>query len=99
MFPSGIFDNQTKHHQSYDFVGGVKETNSVINEGVILHSHVYYEKMHIAMYTLAMAMLGLSPRRGYDNSSVTKEFNTHSTYAIGTTVTARSIVPPKPVVK
>jgi len=57
------------------------------------------EKMHIAMYRLAMAILGLSPRRGYGSSPETKEFNTHITYAIGTKVTERSIVPPKPVVK
>ena len=41
MFPSGIFYNQTKHHHSYDFVRGVKEARSVIDEGVILHSQVY----------------------------------------------------------
>jgi len=79
MFPSGIFDNQTQHHQAYDFVGGVVETRSVINEGVKLHSQVYYGRMHIAMYRPAMAILGLSPRRGYGSSPVTKEFNIHIT--------------------
>ncbi len=44
MLPSGIFDHETKHHRSYDFVRGVIETRSVINEGVKLHSHVYYGK-------------------------------------------------------
>jgi hypothetical protein len=44
MFPSGIFEHETKHHQAYDFVRGVVETRSVINEGVKLHSHVDYGK-------------------------------------------------------
>jgi hypothetical protein len=44
MFPSGIFENETKYHHSYDFVRGVIETRSVINEGVILHPHIYYGK-------------------------------------------------------
>ena len=55
--------------------------------------------MHIAMYTPAMAILSFSPSRGYGNVPATKEFNTHIAYANGTTVTARSVVPPKPVVK
>jgi len=55
--------------------------------------------MHIAMYTLAMAILAFSPRRGYGNAPATKKFNTHIAYANGTIVTARSVVPPKPVVK
>ncbi|NIU59025.1 MAG: hypothetical protein GWN67_22360, partial [Phycisphaerae bacterium] len=44
MFPSGIFQHETKHHRSNDFVRGVIETRSVINEGVILHSHIYDAK-------------------------------------------------------
>ena len=55
--------------------------------------------MHIQMYRKAMIILGLRPRRGYGSTPVTKEFKTHNTYASGTTVTARSIVPPNPVVK
>jgi len=41
MLSSRIFDHETKHDHSYDFVRGVKETSSIINEGVKLHSHVY----------------------------------------------------------
>ena len=44
MLPSGIFDYETKHHHAYDFVRGVEETRSVINEGIKLHSHVYEGK-------------------------------------------------------
>ena len=44
MFPSGIFDHETKHHPADDFVGSVVETRSVISEGVKLHSHVDYGK-------------------------------------------------------
>ena len=41
MLASGIFDHKTEHHHAYDFVREIIETRSVINEGVILHSHVY----------------------------------------------------------
>ena len=41
VLPSGIFDHETKQHQAYNFVRGVIETGSRIDEGVILHSHVY----------------------------------------------------------
>jgi hypothetical protein len=44
MFPSGIFEHETKYHHAYDFVRGVEETRSVINEGVKLHSQVYHGK-------------------------------------------------------
>ena len=44
MLSSRIFDNETKHDHSHDFVSGVKETSSIINEGVKLHSHVYEGK-------------------------------------------------------
>ena len=44
MLPSGIFKHETKHHHCDDFVSGVKETSSQINEGFILHSHVYEGK-------------------------------------------------------
>ena len=44
MFPPGVFQHETEHHYCYDFVRGVKETSSVINEFVKLHPHVYYGK-------------------------------------------------------
>ena len=44
MLSPRIFDHETKHDHSYDFVSGVIETSSIINEGVKLHSHVYEAK-------------------------------------------------------
>jgi len=44
MLSSRIFDHETKHDHSYDFVSGVVETSSIINEGVKLHPQVYEGK-------------------------------------------------------
>ena len=44
MLSSRIFEHETKHHHSYDFVRGVIETSSIINEGVEFHSQVYEGK-------------------------------------------------------
>ena len=44
MLSPGIFDHETKHDHSYDFVKGVIETSSIISECVKLHSHVYEGK-------------------------------------------------------
>ncbi len=44
MLPSGKFEHETQHHHCYDFVRGVEETRSVINEGIKLHPHVYEGK-------------------------------------------------------
>ena len=44
MLSSRIFDHETKHDHSNDFVRGVKETSSQINESVKLDPHVYEGK-------------------------------------------------------
>ncbi len=44
MLPSAIFEHETKHRHCYDFVRGVIETSSQINEAFKLHSHVYEGK-------------------------------------------------------
>ena len=44
MLPSGIFDYETEHHHTYDFVNGVVKACSVIYEEVILHPHIYHGK-------------------------------------------------------